>query len=273
MNSDAVPLWPEGLVPENPTITPCLVADGRTRAALVIFPGGGYEVRVDHEKFNIARWVNSLGLHAFVCDYRVAPCRYPAPQDDARRALRRIRHRTEEWRVDPERVGVIGFSAGGHLAASVGNYGIDGESDTADPVARMSGRANAVITCYATISREVPSGSFRTLLGPDPSPELAEIFSLEKSVTDRNPPTFLWSTADDQMVNVDHTLRYARALAAKRVPFALHVYPHGWHGMALATESASAGDWTGRCANWLAELGWRCAARGRRLFAMPEIGH
>jgi acetyl esterase/lipase len=255
--SAPVPLWPTPLTPEDPSITPWLLPGERARAALLILPGGGYEVRGDHEKANIARWVNSLGLHAFICDYRVAPNRHPAPLDDAQRALRVIRARGAEWHVDPARVGVIGFSAGGHLAGSVGNFGIDGEADAADPVARQSARADAVIACYAVISALFRPGSLKNLLGPDPDPALLQRLSLETTVTPRNPPTFLWSTAEDTVVPVEHSLRYARALAAQRVPFALHVYPHGGHGLALAAEDASVSDWTGRCGNWLAELGWR----------------
>ncbi len=253
----AIPLWPTPQEPENPTITPYLVAGDRTRAALVILPGGGYEVRVDHEKLNIVRWVNSLGLHAFICDYRVKPARHPAPLHDAQRALRLIRSRAAEWRVDAQRVGVIGFSAGGHLAGSVGNFGDDGDAAANDPVARQSGRANAVIACYAVISGLMRSGSFTNLLGPEPDPALVKNLSLETTVTAQNPPTFLWSTAEDPVVPVEHSLRYALALHAQRVPFALHVYPKGGHGMALAPENAPVSDWTGRCANWLAELGWR----------------
>ena len=100
-------------------------------------------------------------------------------------------------------------------------------------------------------------GSLKNLLGPDPEPALLRRMSLETTVTPRNPPTFLWSTGEDTVVPVEHSLRYASALAAQGVPFAMHVYPRGGHGMALAPEDAAVGDWTGRCANWLAELGWR----------------
>ncbi|MBN8526196.1 MAG: alpha/beta hydrolase [Planctomycetes bacterium] len=254
---DAIPLWPTPQQPENPTLTPYLLPGERTRAMLVILPGGGYEVRVDHEKLNIVRWVNSLGLHAAICDYRVKPARHPAPLHDAQRALRLIRHHAAEWHVDPGRIGVIGFSAGGHLAGSVGNFGDDGNTTSPDLVARQSGRADAVIACYAVISGLMRSGSFKNLLGPDPDAELVQRLSLETSVTARNPPTFLWSTAADPVVSVEHSLRYASALHAKGIPFALHVYPKGGHGMALAPEDAAVSDWTGRCANWLAELGWR----------------
>ena len=107
------------------------------------------------------------------------------------------------------------------------------------------------------VSGAIPSGTFNNLLGPAPAPRLVEQMSLEKTVTEANPPTFLWSTADDEIVEVEHSLRYASALVAKKIPLALHVYPKGRHGLALAGEDASVSDWTGRCANWLAELGWR----------------
>ena len=254
---DPIPLWPQPLSPENPTLTPFLVAgDQQLRAAVVVCPGGGYAVRAPHEGAPIALWLNSLGVHAFVCDYRVAPARHPAPLDDAQRALRLVRHQATSWHVDPRRVGILGFSAGGHLVCSAANFGDEGDATAADPVARQRGRPDAVIACYPVISSGefAHRGSFDNLVGDDPSARQA--LSLEHSVTARNPPTFLWSTADDQAVPVENSLLYAAALRRQGVDFALHVYPHGRHGLGLASADATVCDWTARCARWLGDLGW-----------------
>ena len=254
-----IPLWPQTLTPENPTLTPFLLAGDQPRAAVVVCPGGGYAGRAPHEGAPIARWLNSLGLHAFVCDYRVAPSRHPAPLNDAQRAIRQVRHHAAEWKVDAQRVGILGFSAGGHLVCSTGNFGDDGDATSEDPVARQRGRPDAVIACYPVISsgEQAHRGSFLNLVGEDPVAQKA--LSLELSVTARNPPTFLWSTADDQAVPVENSLLYAAALRRHRVNFALHVYPTGRHGLGLASEDATVSDWTHRCSQWLGDLGWRVA--------------
>ncbi len=253
----ALPLWPDAKTPENPTLTPFLLEGDQPRAAVVVCPGGGYSCRAPHEGAPIARWLNSLGLHAFVCDYRVAPARHPAPLDDAQRAVRLVRHHAAQWRIDPQKVGLLGFSAGGHLVCSAGNFADDGTTSASDPIARQSGRPDAVIACYPVISSGefAHTGSFDQLVGTDPAARQA--MSLEHSVTARNPPTFLWSTADDSGVPVENSLLYALALRRQGVSFALHVYPHGAHGLGLASELATVSDWTDRCATWLTDLGWR----------------
>lgn len=253
----SLPLWPDTKAPENPTLTPFLLPGNKVRAAVVVCPGGGYGGRAGHEGEPIARWLNSLGLHAFVCNYRVAPNRHPIPLDDAQRALRQVRHHAAEWFIDPQRVGILGFSAGGHLVCSVGNFGDAGDASASDPIARQPGRPDAVIACYAVVSSGefANRGSFNNLLGPDTV--VPSELSLETSVTACNPPTFLWSTADDQAVPVENSLLYAMALRRHKVPFALHVYPTGRHGLGLAAEYATPSDWTHRCGQWLADLGWR----------------
>lgn len=254
---NTIPLWPQVLSPENPTLTPFLLPGDLPRAAVVVCPGGGYGMRAEHEGAPIARWLNSLGLHAFVCNYRVAPARHPAPLEDALRAIRLVRHLSSEWKVNVKRVGILGFSAGGHLVCSTGNFGDGGDGGSSDPVARQSGRPDAVIACYPVISSGefAHRGSFNNLVGEDPIAQKA--MSLELTVSPRNPPTFLWSTADDQAVPVENSLLYAAALRKNGVDFALHIYPHGRHGLGLASEDATVSDWADRCAHWLADLGWR----------------
>lgn len=254
-----IPLWPEVLTPENPTLTPFLLPGDQIRAAVVVCPGGGYSGRAPHEGAPIARWLNSLGLHAFVCDYRVAPNRHPAPLDDAQRALRLVRHHAQTWKIDPRRVGLLGFSAGGHLVCSVGNFGTDGDPLASDVIARKSGRADAVIACYPVISSGpfAHRGSFDNLLGEQPDSVLLAQLSLETTVSDKNPPTFIWFTADDAAVPVENGLLYASALSRHRVPFALHVYPRGNHGLGLAAENGPVSAWTTTCGEWLSGIGFR----------------
>jgi acetyl esterase/lipase len=244
---------------EVPTLTPFLLPGDRVRAAVVVCPGGGYGGRAAHEGEPIARWLNSLGLHAFVCDYRVSPWRYPQHLNDAQRALRLVRHHATEWKIDPQRVGILGFSAGGHLVCSVGNFGDDGDAGSSDPVARQSSRADAVVACYPVISSiQYPhAGSFRNLLGEKPDPALLTKLSLETSVTPRNPPTFIWHTADDQAVPVENAYLYAIALRAHKIPHAVHVYPTGRHGLGLAAEHGPVAAWTQACADWLGGIGFR----------------
>ncbi len=258
-----IPLY-DGLAPatqpgaEQPTIVPYPAA--RPGAALVLVcPGGGYWMRAPHEADPIAQWLTSLGLAAAVVHYRVQH-RHPVPLRDAQRAVRLCRARAASWNADPARIGILGFSAGGHLAASVANFGSDGDPASADPIERESARVQALIACYAVLSfgAHGHQGSAENLLGKDADPALTARLSLENSVSAANPPTFIFHTADDGAVPVENALLYAMALRAQRVPFALHVYPHAQHGVGLATaHPGSARTWTAACAEWLAEIGFR----------------
>ena len=245
---------------EIPNLVPFLLpADGTARPLVVVCPGGGYGCRAAHEGTPIAEWLNEIGLHAVVCNYRVYPWLYPTPLMDAQRAVRLARAHAAGWGVDPSRIGVLGFSAGGHLACSVANFGDDGEACAADPVARCASRVQALISCYAVVSSgpRGHAGSFRNLLGENPAPERLQKLSLEASVTPANPPSFIWHTFNDGAVPVANALLYAQALDAAKVPFALHVYPDGRHGLGLAREAlGTASGWTKECGAWLRERGW-----------------
>lgn len=241
-----------------------LIESGAPRPLVVVLPGGGYAGRAAHEADPIALWLNQLGLHAVVCHYRIAPNRHPVPLMDAQRAVRTVRYNAHGWKVDPQRIGVLGFSAGGHLACSVANFGDDGLAE-GDAVGRTASRVNALIACYPVISFSPNvrhTGSVENLLGSSPSPELLHTLSLENTVTRRNPPAFIWHTAEDPVVQVAHPLLYARALADAGVSFSLHVYPRGRHGIGLAEGfDGTARGWTRTCAEWLAEIGWRAEPR------------
>ncbi len=265
-----VPLWPSGVpgriadparageaaAKEIPNLVPFPLAGGEARAAVVICPGGGYAGRAEHEGAPVARWLNTLGIAAFVVHYRVSPWRHPHPLDDAQRAIRMVRARASAWNVDPARVGILGFSAGGHLACSAANFGEDAR-EHADPIERQPSRLQACIGCYPVISfgEHRHHGSMANLLGDPPDAELRQRMSLETSVSERNPPTFLWSTSDDGAVPVQNSLLYAAALAGRKVPISVHVYPRGRHGIGLASDFAeTARGWTEACAAWLREI-------------------
>lgn len=234
------------------------------RGAVLVCPGGGYGGRAPHEAAPVARRFNQAGLHAFVVHYRVAPHRHPAPLLDAVRAMRLIRHHAETWRVDRDHVAVCGFSAGGHLAASMGVHFDDPDVQTGDAFDSISGRPDASILCYPVISsdRFAHLGSFQNLLGPEASAAQLARMSLELQVSERTPPAFLWHTADDPGVPVENSLLFAQALHARGVPFELHVYPHGRHGMGLAEEDPHIATWVGLCCAWLGEMGWLGELKG-----------
>jgi acetyl esterase/lipase len=258
-------LWPNGAPgamgdgPEDkPRLTPYLLPGHRPRACVIVCPGGGYRFRSDHEGGPVARWLNGLGVASLVLDYRVAPYRHPLPLGDAQRAVRLVRSRAAEWNIDPARVGMLGFSAGGHLAACAGTIFDAGNPGAPDPIDRQGSRPDALILCYPLISlRGHPHrDSLTALLGPEPESEWRESLSLDSRVTPETPPTFLWHTSDDGCVSVENSLWMAAALHRHGVPFALHVFDRGEHGLGLAADHPQARQWTALCAEWLRGIGF-----------------
>lgn len=241
------------------SLIPYLIPSQKPTGAVIICPGGGYEHLAPHEDEPIARWVNSLGYAAFVLHYRLA--HHPAPLADAQRAIRLVRLRASEFNLDPTKIAILGFSAGGHLAASAGTLFTSGDAKAEDPIERCSSRPDAMILCYPVISfgPEGHHGSMVNLLGENPPKELVEKLSLENAVTKQTPPAFIWHTADDEVVPVENSLLFARMLRKNNVPFALHIYPHGQHGLGLG-EGLEA-SWPQLCEGWLISLGFPRAQR------------
>lgn len=247
--------------PQIPTITPYLVEPPpgqQSVGAVIVCPGGAYVGLAPYEGEPVAKWLNSLGLAAFVCTYRVAPYRHPYPSMDAARAVQWVREYGPAAGINPRRVGLLGFSAGGHLVSTVGTHYTAGDPAAADPVARHSSRPDAMILCYPVISFQQYAhlGSAHNLLGPEPLPADLAALSNETQVNAQTPPAFVWHTADDDGVAVQNSLLFAEALAAAKVPFSLHIFPHGRHGLGLATEGPEWAPWTRLCGEWLKESGF-----------------
>jgi acetyl esterase/lipase len=261
--SDPIRLWPKaapgalGDAPDDvPTITPYLPGEAqRTGAAIIVCPGGGYGRLADHEGAPVAEWLNSLGAAAFVLKYRLGPrYKHPAPLNDAARAIRTIRARATDWGLDPARIGILGFSAGGHLAATAGTHFDAGRADAADPIDRVSSRPDAMVLVYPVITMSPPSthtGSRRNLLGEKPSVELVNLLSNERQVTAKTPPTFLVHTVGDTGVPYENSLMFVTALRAAGVPHEFHLYERGRHGLGLGGDDPIFATWPARCADWL----------------------
>lgn len=258
------PLWPDGAPGalgdsegDSPVLRLCRPTESSDHPlpVIAVFPGGGYDHLADHEGEPVARWLVSLGLAAAIVRYRVRPYRLPASLLDARRAIRLLRWQSERWGLDSERVGAIGFSAGGHLAACIST--ID-ESDPEDDLSGISGRPDVLIGAYAPVSLTAMGrkGPHEWLLGEGPSDQLMRYVELDQHVTDRNPPTFLWTTADDRSVPADQALLMGRALLAKGVPCSVHLFASGRHGLGLARDNPHVHQWTALCGDWLEDVGF-----------------
>ena len=257
-------LWPDGapgVVGEEPVDRPKITVylappETRTGAAVVVCPGGGYVVvAADHEGKQVAQWLISLGVSAFVLQYRLGPrYHHPAPLQDAQRAIRMVRARAGEWSVDQDRVGILGFSAGGHLASTAATHFDAGDAAATDPVERMGSRPDFAILCYPVISLSgavAHTGSRTHLLGEQPDPRLVEDLSNERRVTARTPPTFLFHTADDDAVPVENSVLFFEALKKAGVSAEMHVFAHGRHGGGLAPDDPALSRWPELCALWM----------------------
>jgi len=245
--ADPIRLW-EGDAPgatgkepkDIPTLTPYLpAADKTSGTAIVVCPGGGYGGLAGHEGEGYAKWLADNGISAFVLKYRLgsAGYRHPVMLNDVSRAIRLVRSRAAEWKLDTKRVGVMGSSAGGHLASTAVTHFDAGKADSDDAVEKQSSRPDFGVLCYAVISMEdgvTHSGSKANLLGKDPDPKLVELLSNEKQVTKQTPPCFVWSTGDDKAVPVTNSLRFVTALQQNGIAYDFHVFQKGPHGIGLS---------------------------------------
>jgi len=234
--------------------------DKANGAAVVICPGGGYGALAFHEGQPVAEWLNGLGVTGVVLKYRLGPrYHHPAMLDDVSRAIRYVRSHVTEWKLDSRRIGVLGFSAGGHLASTALTHFDDGKPDAADPIDRVSSRPDFGVLIYPVITLSGPSahsGSRKNLLGDNPSPDLIDELSNEKQVSDKTPPCFLVHTSTDTGVPFENSLIFAEALHQHRVPVELHVFDHGPHGFGLGGNDPTLKQWPVLCARWMDSHGW-----------------
>ena len=264
-------LWPDGAPGakgtedgDKPSITIYLPEkDKANGAAVVIFPGGGYgHLATDHEGHQIAEWLNSFGVAGFIVKYRHsrsgAGYGHPAPLQDAQRAIRTVRSGARQWNIDPTRIGIIGFSAGGHLASSAGTHFQQRYSDIKDEIDRASCRPDFMILMYPVISFTEPfthKGSRRNLLGENPDQELVENLSNENQITSETPPTFLVFGDDDKVVPVENGVAFYLGLKKAKVPAEMHIYEKGRHGFGLGVGMGPVSSWPLRCTDWMRARG------------------
>lgn len=281
-----LPLWPEGKVPnyqktdeteksdtadivriskvQNPEIAVFLPSKkNATGQAVVICPGGGYGILAyDWEGTDIAKWLNSKGITAIVLKYRLPNSKsnivpHKSPLMDAKRAIKIVRANADKWNLKKNQIGIMGFSAGGHLASTAGTHFDNSQTNSPDSIEKWSSRPDFMVLVYPVITMSkavMHSGSRDNLIGAKLDPQLANFYSNELQVTKQTPPTFLVHATDDSGVPVENSLLFYRALKDNGVPAELHVYPKGGHGFGLALGIEETESWTDRCIDWLRSL-------------------
>lgn len=278
------PLWPEG-VPgakaigdersesggrisnvSEPTLTVYAPAVDRPNGtAVIIAPGGGYGMlSTEREGVQYANWLGTLGVTSFVLKYRMKEFGHPAPLQDVLRAVRLVRSRAAEFKVNPARVGVMGSSAGGHLAASAGTLFDHAAGRTGAPLDATSARPDFLILMYPVVTMDDPhahAGSRKNLLGDNPAPDLLRLASMEKQVAAATPPTLLIHTQEDQSVPVENSILFYQALTRAKVPAEMYLFEHGSHGMGMKAEFGTASEWPARAAEWLRNRGLLTAVK------------
>lgn len=266
---DTIPLWPGGApgaqgneAHDQPTLIRYLApAETATGAAVVVCPGGGYSMlAMDHEGHQIARWLNSFGVSAYIVTYRLGKNGYqhPIPMNDGKRAIRTVRTHATDWGIDPDRIGVLGFSAGGHLASTLGTHFDAGNAQATDSIDRANSRPDFMVLLYPVISfteEYQHAGSRKMLLGEDADSALVASLSNETQVQEDTPPTFLVHTSEDTGVPPQNSIAFYLALHEKGIPAELHVYEKGRHGLGMGSRGSAFSSWPERCEEWMRERG------------------
>lgn len=228
----------------------------KNRTAVIVCPGGGYGgTAISYEGHDVAKWFNNLGVTVYVLRYRHAPnYKHPVPLMDAQHALRIARSRANELGYDKDKIGILGFSAGGHLTSTTGTHYDSGNPQAADPIERESCKPNFMVLVYPVITMQddfTHKGSRRNLLGNEPDPKLVELLSSERQVTPETPPAFIFHTTEDKAVPVENAVRFYLALRQNQVPVEMHIYEKGRHGLGLAQETQDTYTWPTLLKNWL----------------------
>jgi acetyl esterase/lipase len=267
----AVPLWPAGApgalgndASDIPTLNAYLPKSNPTHTAVIVVPGGGYSIlALNHEGAQIGVWLADHGIAAFIVKYRLGPrYHHPIELGDAQRALRTVRAHAAQYGVDKDHIGMWGFSAGGHLTATVGTHYDAGIPAAADPIERESSRPDFMILAYPVITLMAPtthSGTLHSLLGDSPSPASIALLSNELHVTAQTPPAFIFSTTDDPAVPVINSVMFYQALIDHHVEVEMHLFRHGKHGLGLAQDDPALKIWPTLLLNWLVANHWAAA--------------
>lgn len=270
-----IKLW-EGVAPGTPATKPedepvLLMSQpddksARVPTAIIVLPGGGYGgLAMDHEGQQIAEWLNSLGITAFILKYRMHGTghMHPVPMMDGQRAIRLVRTRAKEWGIDPARIGVLGFSAGGHLTSTLATHFDSGKVEVTDGIDRASSRPDFAVLCYPVISTTAEyahKGSVKNLLGEHPDPALLKSLSNETQVTPQTPPIFIFQTSEDKGVPAENCIAFYLACHKAGVPVEMHIFQNGRHGVGLAKDIAGTRQWPELCREWLKVRGLLDAA-------------
>jgi len=261
--SNEILLWPNGAPgaladkPEDkPSLTPYVATWAKpTGAAVIVCPGGGYQHLAPHEGGTVAQWLNSIGIKAFVLKYRLGPqYHHPAMMEDVQRAVRYVRSHAKDYEIDPQRIGIIGFSAGGHIASTAGTHFTAGDANAQDPIERASSRPDLMMLIYPviTMGQFTHGGSKKNLLGDNPSQELVDLMSNDKQITKETPPAFLVHGMNDRTVPVENSLLFADAMRKAGVGFELHVFENAPpHGYGLGIGNPVVGIWPKLAEQWL----------------------
>jgi len=262
-----IPLWEKGAPgalgageADTPTLTIYRAARGAVGTGIVVAPGGGYSrLAMDHEGRQVAGWFNAMGVSAYVLKYRLGSrYHHPIQLGDAQRAIRLVRSRAQEFGLAANRIGMMGFSAGGHLAATAGTHFDEGKADAVEMLERVSSRPDFLILGYPVISFDpaiAHAGSVRSLLGDDPDSPLLQALSADLHVTGQTPPSFIFHTTTDATVPVENAVRFYLALRKAGVPAEMHIFANGPHGVGLALGDPALSVWPTLLSNWIRARG------------------
>ena len=278
-DATTIDLWPEGVpdlkadaTPEkedngrfsnihHPSLTVYAPPPGKANGTAVIYAaGGGYlRVAVGVNGGEVTTWLNSLGITVFVLKYRNREYGHPAPLRDALRAVRLLRSRAAEWGIKPDRIGMLGGSAGAHLTASAGTLFDAPEGRTGAPLDAVSGRPDFMVLIFPVITMQDPIAhpdSRRNLLGENPSEELKKHLSVDEQVTKDTPPTFLIHSSEDTTAKVENSLLFYQGMRRAKAPIEMHLYPKGPHGSGMAPALGPTSEWPKHCESWMRFNGW-----------------